>query len=148
MTQAKPGDRVTVSYIGTLDNGRIFDQTEGRQPLEFTIGADEVFPALEREVVGMQAGEVKNILVPAAEAYGPRHEENILRLPRGNIPAGREIRVGEKLQLDFADGAARVVRVIEVSDEQVVLDANHALAGCDLTFALRLDKIEPADNLH
>jgi len=143
MTQAKPGDRVTVSYIGTLDNGRIFDQTEGGQPLEFTIGADEVFPALEREIIGMRPGEVKNILVPAAEAYGERREENILRLPRSSFPAGREIRVGEKLQLDFADGAARVVRVIEVSEEQVVLDANHVLAGCDLTFALRLDSIVP-----
>lgn len=141
MTKAKPGDRVTVSYIGTLDNGRIFDQTEGARPLEFTLGADEVFPALEREVVGMQPGEVKNILVPAAEAYGPRREENLVRLPRSSFPAGREIRVGEKLQLDFANGEARVVRVLEISEEQVVLDANHALAGCDLTFALRLDAI-------
>ena len=141
MTKAKPGDRVTVSYIGTLDNGRIFDQTEGAQPLEFTLGADEVFPALEREVVGMQPGEVKNILVPAAEAYGPRREENLVRLPRSSFPAGREIRVGEKLQLDFANGEARVVWVLEISEEQVVLDANHALAGCDLTFALRLDAI-------
>lgn len=144
MQKAKPGDRVTVSYIGTLDNGRIFDQTEGGQPLTFTIGAEEIFPALEREVVGMQAGEVKNILVKAADAYGPRLEENHLSLPRSNFPAARELRVGEKLQLDFADGAARVVRVREVSDEAVILDANHDLAGCDLTFALRLDKIESA----
>lgn len=141
MTFAKTGDRVTVSYIGTLENGHIFDQTEEDQPLVFTIGADEVFPALEQQVAGMRAGDVKNILIAAEEAYGPRREENLLRLPRVNFPAGREIRVGEKLQIDFADGQARVMRVNVVDDEQVVLDGNHALAGCDLTFALRLDKI-------
>ena len=145
MKEAAKGDRVSVSYIGTLENGRIFDQTEEEQPLCFTIGADEVFAELERQVIGMRVGEVRNILVPAAAAYGPRRDENILRVPRSSFPSDREIRVGEKLQLDFADGAARVVRVIEVDEEQVRLDANHALAGWDLTFALRLDHIEQKD---
>jgi FKBP-type peptidyl-prolyl cis-trans isomerase 2 len=141
MTAAKPGDQVTVSYIGTLENGHIFDQTAEDQPLVFTIGADEVFAALEEQIVGMTAGQVKNILIPTEQAYGPWREENLLELPRSSFPAGREIRVGEKLQIDFADGQARVMRVNAVDDEQVTLDGNHALAGCDLTFALRLDRI-------
>jgi len=141
MQIAQPGDRVSVSYIGTLDNGRIFDQTPDDAPLVFTIGNNEVFAALEQQVVGMRVGEVKNILLTAEQAYGPRREENLLTLPRSSFPAGRELRVGEKLQLDFADGQARVMRLNAVDDEQVLLDGNHALAGCDLTFALRLDEL-------
>lgn len=142
MKQAKAGDRVRIAYIGTLDNGRIFDQADESNPLVFTIGASEVFPALEQGIIGMRVGEAKNLTIPAEQAYGPRRQENILTVPRTHFPAERQIRVGEKLQIEFRDGQQLVMRVMEVGDETVTLDGNHPLAGCDLTFALRLDAID------
>jgi FKBP-type peptidyl-prolyl cis-trans isomerase 2 len=82
MKRAQIGSSVTVSYIGTLDNGRIFDSTEEGGPLTFTIGNDQVFAALEQNIIGMASGETKNILIPAAEAYGPRLDENIIKVKR------------------------------------------------------------------
>ncbi|HKL48279.1 MAG TPA: FKBP-type peptidyl-prolyl cis-trans isomerase [Desulfuromonadales bacterium] len=138
---AKEGDRVTVHYIGTLDNGRIFDQADEDRPLVFTIGNDEVFPALEEAITGMRAGEVRNLTIPASRAFGPRREKNILTLPRDSFPPERDIRVGEKLQVEFGGEQQLVMRVMQMDGDTVALDGNHALAGCDLTFALKLVKI-------
>lgn len=138
MVRAKPGDTVTVQYIGTLDNGRIFDSRSEEDPLTFTIGNGQVFPALEKEIAGMKVGEVKNIVIVAADAYGPRLEENILTLKRTMFPADREVRVGQKLSLQFRGGAERMMLVTGVTGSEVTLDGNHALAGLDLTFALKL----------
>jgi len=142
MTQAKPGDRVTINYIGTLDDGRMFANTNEEGALEITLGADEVFPALEKAIIGMRQGEVKNIVLAASDAYGLRSDENLLKVARSSFPPDKELVVGKPLTVDFADGQALMMRILEVTDEYLVLDGNHALAGCDLTFALRLDKIE------
>lgn len=142
MTRAKEGDSVAIHYIGTLDNGRIFGNTEAEgEPLRFTLGAGEVFPALERAVCGMAAGEVKNVLIPADEAYGPRREENVLVLPRAELPPGSEPRLGQKVQLSLRSGRELLMLVTAVDEEEITLDGNHALAGLDLTFALRLETI-------
>lgn len=141
MPCARPGSLVTIRYIGTLENGRIFEQTDETGPLTFTIGADEVFPALEAALIGMRAGEVKNVLLAAEEAYGPRRPENIIELPRQAFPARKEIVVGQKLSIDFSGGESRIMRIAAVSSESVTLDGNHPLAGCDLTFALRLESV-------
>lgn len=138
MQQARQGDRVTVHYIGTLDNGHIFDSREEDSPLEITLGENEVFTALESEIIGMKVGEVKNIEIGAAEAFGPRRQENIITLARNNFPAEQEIKPGTKLIIQFRDESEKVMLVREVNDESVVLDGNHALAGLDLTFALKL----------
>lgn len=141
MKQAAQGGKVTVSYIGTLDNGRIFDSTEESNPLTFTIGTDQVFTALEQAVIGMTVGEVKNVLIPAAEAYGPRLDANILKVKRDMFPAERELRIGEKLRIEFSGGKERVLIILDANDQEVTLDGNHPLAGLDLTFALRLDAL-------
>jgi peptidylprolyl isomerase len=142
MVRAKNGDRVAVHYIGTLDNGRIFDSTQEVGPLRFTLGAGEVFPGLEAAVCGMAAGEVKNILIPAAAAYGPRRQENIAVLQRSQLPLETEPRTGQKVQIRLASGRELLMRVVGVSEAEVTLDGNHALAGLDLTFALRLESID------
>lgn len=142
MSSAKPGDRVTISYIGTLDDGRIFADTSEAGPLNITLGTGEVFPALEQAIIGMRPGEVKNILLVAEEAFGPRRDANLLRVDRASLPAERELAVGQPLAVEFADGQSLAMRVIEVGTTDLLLDGNHALAGCDLTFALRLDAIE------
>lgn len=141
MKPAQPGSIVTVSYIGTLDNGRIFDSTEEGGPLTFTIGNDQVFAALEENIIGMASGETKNILIPAAEAYGPRLDENIIKVKREMFPADRELRIGEKLRIEFNGGRERILIVLEQNEQEVTLDGNHPLAGLDLTFALRLDAV-------
>ncbi len=141
MKKAEQGDRVTIRYIGTLDNGYIFDSTEEQEPLTFTIGSDEVFPALEQAIIGMTAGQAKNLLIPAEQAYGPRRKENILVLQRDSLPAGSEPKPGQKVHMQLADGNELLMRVIEVSDTEVTFDGNHPLAGLDLTFALQLESI-------
>jgi peptidylprolyl isomerase len=142
MTLAQQGSTVSVHYIGTLDNGRIFHSTADEEPLTFTIGRNQVFPALEQTVIGMAVGETVNFVIPAAEAYGPRLKENIICVERTNFPAEKEIRVGQKLSIAFTGGTERVMQITGVSETEVTLDGNHPLAGLDLTFALRLDNIE------
>ena len=142
MRRAKTGDMVTVHYIGTLDNGRIFDQRDMDQPLTFTVGAGEVFTSLESEIVGMAVGEVKNICLLAEDAYGLRLDENLLKVSRDLFPADKELRIGQKLNVELGGKMQRMMRVRTVEEETVTLDGNHDLAGCDLTFALKLVSIE------
>jgi len=139
--RARQGDTVSIRYIGTLDNGRIFDSTEESGPLTFTIGGGKVFPALEEAVVGMAVGEAKNLLIPAADAYGPRRPENQVVFSREKLPAGFEAKVGQKMQIRLGSGEEVLMLVTAVDEAGVTLDGNHALAGLDLTFALQLDAI-------
>ncbi|MBC7961962.1 MAG: FKBP-type peptidyl-prolyl cis-trans isomerase [Steroidobacteraceae bacterium] len=142
MTQAKIGSNVTISYIGTLDNGRIFHSTDEHGPQSITIGADQVFPALESAIIGMRSGETKNIVLSADDAYGARRPENIISVARHAFPVEKNIKVGQKLSIEFAGGVSRVMVVSGVGENDVTLDGNHPLAGLDLTFALKLDRVE------
>lgn len=144
MQRAKTGDFVTVHYIGTLENGRIFDQRDEEAPLSFTLGEGEVFPALEREIIGMVSGGVKNILLPAEKAYGLRLDENLLRVRRDMFPVDRELEIGQKLRVELGGNVQQLMRIRVVNDDDVLLDGNHDLAGCDLTFALKLVAIGSA----
>lgn len=141
MRCARIGDLVTIHYIGTLDNGRIFDQRDGDHPLTLKLGAGEVFPALEAGIIGMRMGEVKNIHLPAEQAYGLRLDENLLRVPLDLFPKDKVLQVGQKLSIELGGRSSRRVRVRHVGTETVLLDGNHDLAGCDLTFALQLVSI-------
>ena len=89
----------------------------------------------------MKSGEVKNIFVHSRDAYGPRRSENLLRVNRNLFPDDKELKVGQKLSLEFGEADAQVMMIIDHNEEEVVLDGNHPLAGLDLTFALRLDAI-------
>lgn len=142
MVRAEIGSSVTISYIGTLDNGRIFHSTEEHGPLTVVIGADQLFPALEQALIGMRAGETKNIELSADEAYGQRRQENIIEVARQTFPAGKEISVGQKLSIEFKGGASRLMVVTAVDENDVTLDGNHTLAGLDLTFALKVERVE------
>ena len=141
MQRAQKGDRVTIHYIGTLDNGHIFDQRDGDEPLSFVIGAGEIFPDMEAEINGMKVGEVKNIHLAAEQAYGLRLEGNLLKVSREMLPADRELRIGRKLNIELAGSEQRMMRIRHVDEQEVLLDGNHDLAGCDLTFALQLVEI-------
>ena len=141
MPYAHHGSTIIISYIGTLDNGRIFHSTEEHGPQTVTLGTGQLFPALEQSLLGMKAGETKNIELSADEAYGPRLQENIIRVARDAFPAGKQITIGQKLSIEFTGGASRVMIVREVGETEVVLDGNHPLAGQDLTFALKVESV-------
>ena len=142
MALAMSGDTVNICYIGTLDDGTIFHSTESHGPLTVTIGAGQLFPALERAITGMRAAETRNVTLSAAEAYGPRRQENIIQVAREHFPADKDIKPGQKLSIEFSGGATRIMVVSEVTEAAVTLDGNHPLAGQNLTFALRLDLIQ------
>jgi peptidylprolyl isomerase len=140
MTQARTGDTVRVHYRGTLDDESVFDSSAGREPLEFTLGEGRVIPGFEEAVLGMAVGEEKTVTIPAEQAYGAHRAEMVATLSRDVLPEGMEPQVGQQLQLN-QEGQTFVVSVTEVSGESVTLDANHPLAGQDLTFALELVEI-------
>jgi peptidylprolyl isomerase len=141
---AKRGDTVRVHYTGTLTDGTQFDSSRGREPLEFTLGEGRVIAGFDAAVTGMEVGESRTVTIPAADAYGERQEAMLLRVPRGQVPPNVEPRVGQQLQVGRG-GDAVPVTVREVTPEHVVLDANHPLAGEDLTFALELVAVEPGE---
>ena len=138
---AKEGDTVRVHYTGTLGDGSVFDTSAEREPLQFTIGAGAVIPGFEQGVLGMKLGESKTITIPADQAYGPYREELVWVVERDQLPAGMEPAVGQRLQTAQANGQIVVVTVINVSESTVTVDANHALAGKDLTFEIQLVEI-------
>jgi peptidylprolyl isomerase len=141
VTQAQQGDTVKVHYNGTLEDGTSFDSSAGRDPLQFTLGASQVIPGFENAVMGMQPGEQKTITIPNAEAYGPRRDDMMLEVPLEQFPAEIVPEVGRQLQVRMGNGQVVPVTVTDVSESSAMLDANHALAGEDLTFEITLVEI-------
>ena len=144
MTQVKSGDTVAIHYTGTLADGATFDSSQGRDPLEFTVGSGQSIPGLDKDIPGMEVGDKKVVDVPADEAYGQAVPNARQAVPRADIPADIPLDIGTQLQVQTPTGQAMPVTVIEVTDEQVTLDANHPLAGKDLTFAIELVEIKAA----
>ncbi|KAF5075883.1 FKBP-type peptidyl-prolyl cis-trans isomerase [Methanoculleus horonobensis] len=144
MAQAKEGDTVKVHYTGKLEDGTVFDTSEERTPIEFTIGSGQIIPGFERAVVGMEPGETKTMRVPPEEAYGPHREEMTITVDRGQFPEEINPEPGQQLQVQQPDGQAAVVVVSDVSESTVTLDANHPLAGQPLTFEIELVDIVSA----
>ncbi len=143
MEQAKNGDQVKVHYTGKLNDGTVFDSSEGREPLEFTLGEGQVIPGFESAVVGMEKGENKTTNIPSEEAYGPHYQEMVLVVPRSQFPPDVNPQVGDQLQLRQPNGQSFNVNVTDITPDSVTLDANHPLAGKDLTFDIRLVEITP-----
>lgn len=142
MSQAKSGDTVHVHYTGKLGDGSVFDTSDGRDPLTFQLGVGHVVPGFDKAVTGMEVGEKKTVTFPSDEAYGPRLEQLVFMVPRDNLPGGYDPQVGETLGMETKDGRQMEVVVIEATDTSVKLDANHRLAGEDLTFDVELMKID------
>jgi peptidylprolyl isomerase len=138
---AKVGDTVKVHYTGTLSDGSVFDSSIGREPLQFTLGEGQMIPGFEQAVIGMELGEIKTVTIPADQAYGPYDEERVFVITRDQLPAGMEPEVGQKLQMQSEPGQIIIVTIKEVSETNVTLDANHELAGKDLTFEIQLVEI-------
>ena len=138
MAQVKKGDEVQVHYTGKLTNGDIFDTSIDGDPLQFTIGEGTVIPGFEQAIIGMEPGESKIADIPPDQGYGPRYENLVIEVDPDQLPAEMDPQVGQHLQIQLADGRTTVVKVSEISDESVKLDANHPLAGKTLTFDIQL----------
>ena len=141
MSEAKQGDTVHVHYTGRLADGTTFDSSKDRDPLELTLGQGAVIPGFEKAIEGMTVGDQKTAEIPVDEAYGPRRDELVMDVPRTQLPEGMDPKPGEQLRMQTPDGQAVPVVVADTSDEAVKIDANHPLAGKDLTFDLLLVKI-------
>ena len=141
MVQAKPGDTVKIHYTGKLDDGTVFDSSVNREPLEFTLSGGQVIPGFDEAVLGMSPGESKTQKIPMDQAYGPHRDEMVLEISRQQIPPDLEPEVGQQLQVQQENGQTIPVFVTEVTESKVTLDANHPLAGEDLTFDIQLVEI-------
>lgn len=139
---AKAGDTVQVHYTGKLDDGSVFDSSAGRDPLEFTVGSGQVIPGFEQAVEGMAVGQTKTVTIPAAEAYGDRVAEAVLQVPREQLPPDLEPEVGQQLVMQSRDGRQIPIVVVEVTEDSITIDANHPLAGRDLTFEIELVAVQ------
>lgn len=140
MAQAQAGDIVRVHYTGRLDDGTVFDSSQGSDPLEFTLGEGQVIAGFDRAVTGMSPGDTQTVTIPANDAYGERREEMVQTVAREQFPAHVEPEVGQRFQVSNGQQMA-VVTVTGVSADGVTLDGNHPLAGQDLIFELSLVEI-------
>ena len=141
MAHAKQGDTVRVHYTGKLDDGTVFDSSAGKAMLEFTIGKGQLISGFEKAVAGMSPGESVTVDIPAVEAYGLRRPEMVAELNRSQLPKELEVKIGQRLQMRQKGGQTLVMKVTALSETKVTLDANHELAGKDLTFDIELVEI-------
>ncbi len=144
MTEAKENDRVKVHYKGSLQDGTVFDSSENRQPLEFTIGQGMVIPGFEKGVVGMCEGDTKVISIEAEDAYGAYREDLIGVVDKSRIPDDIDLKIGMVLQVRSPEGGVTNVVVSAITDNDVTLDMNHPLAGKELLFEVTLVEIQKA----
>lgn len=135
---AADGSKVKVHYTGTLDDGTVFDSSKEREPLEFTLGEGRVIPGFEAAVKDMEIGQSKTVTIPANEAYGQYRDDLLVPVEKQHLPKGLEPEVGQKLQMQKANGQMAIVTVTEVAEDKITIDANHPLAGKDLTFELEM----------
>jgi FKBP-type peptidyl-prolyl cis-trans isomerase 2 len=138
MNPAADGNTVKVHYKCKLEDGTVFDSSEGRDPLEVKLGAHAVIPGLERGLIGMEAGDTKAITVESEDAFGPRREEMILEVNKSDFPEHITPKVGLQLQMQRADGKDLPVTIAKIGPEKITLDGNHPLAGKTVIFELEV----------
>ena len=136
--RVETGHRIRVHYTGKLTDGSVFDSSKGKEPLEFVVGAGQMIPGFDAGVVGMEIGEERTLTLPPEEAYGFRDEEMVFSFPRSMLPKGYSPVIGEMLRMTSNEGAPLRVTIRKVEGEQVLLDANHFLAGESLIFTVKL----------
>lgn len=141
MSEAKAGDTVRIHYTGKLSDGSTFDSSDGRDPLEFKLGNGQVIPGFDNAVTGMTVGEAQTVEIPADDAYGAHDPNGRQAFPRDQVPEDVPLDIGTRLQLSGPQGQPIMVTVAEVTETEVILDANHPLAGKDLTFTIELVEI-------
>jgi peptidylprolyl isomerase len=138
MAQAKKGDTVQLHYMGKLQDGTVFDSSRERYPLQFTIGNGQVIAGFEQAVIGMNVGESKTAHIPMEQAYGPHREDLVVTMDRSRLPPGLNPNIGQRLEITQVDDQTSLVTVVGATETSLTLDANHPLAGKELTFDIEL----------
>lgn len=142
MPEAKDGDTVKVHYTGKFEDGTVFDSSENKDPLEFTLGQGQLIPGFEKAVTGLNEGDATTVNISSDDAYGERKDELEIQVTREELPDDIDPEVGMQLQVKQQQTDQSIpVRITEVTDDDVTLDANHPLAGKDLTFDIELVEI-------
>ena len=147
MQQAKDGDKVKVHYEGKLSSGETFDSSQGREPLEFTVGSGQVIKGFDEGVKGMKVGDKKTVEIGQDDAYGRTDEDALFEFPKSQFPADVQPQVGMQLMMNNGAGQSFPVVIKEVKEDSVVLDANHPLAGQDLVFNIEMVEITPTSRI-
>jgi peptidylprolyl isomerase len=138
---ASNGDTVHVHYTGTLEDGTVFDSSQGRDPISFTLGSGTVIAGFEKAVEGLAVGEKTDASIAPEDAYGPHRDELVMQVSREQLPEGMSPDIGDQLGMQTPDGQQVPVVVVETAEEAISVDANHPLAGKTLIFQLELVKI-------
>lgn len=138
MAQAKNGDCVKIHYTGKLEDDTVFDSSVNRAPLQFTLGEGKIIPGFEKAIIGMNPGESKTVKIPYDEAYGPHRPELIAEIERSRFPEDMKLEVGKEIKLRQPNGRVVAVKIINITEAKVTLDANHPLAGKELSFDIKL----------
>ena len=138
----KEGSKVKFHYKGTLKKGEVFDNSEGREPLQFEAGKGMIIPGLEKEMMGMKKGDKKKIIVKAKDAYGEPNPELVREMPKGPVPEGMKLEKGSIVYLKTPDGQPFPAKIVDVKGETVTVDLNHPLAGQDLTFEVEIVEVK------
>ena len=147
MQQVKSGDKVKVHYHGKLLNGETFDSSQGKEPLEFTVGEGQVIKGFDQGVMGMQVGDKRTVEIEVVNAYGEKNQDMVIEFPKTQFPADMKPEAGMQLMMNNGEGQSFPVLVKEVKEETVLLDANHPLAGEDLVFDIELVEIVPTSRI-
>jgi FKBP-type peptidyl-prolyl cis-trans isomerase 2 len=142
MNQVKENNTVKVNYTGKLSDGQVFDSSEGKEPIEFTLGQGQLIPGFEKGLIDMELNEKKTITVGKEEAYGDVNKDLIQEVKKTELPQDMTPEVGMGLVSKSPDGQEMNLMVIEVKDESIVIDGNHPLAGKDLVFDLEVLEIK------
>jgi peptidylprolyl isomerase len=139
---AQAGDKVSVYYKGTLDDGEIFDQSKEGNPLVFVLGSGRMIRGFDDAVSGMKAGEVKTVTLTPDVAYGEYDEALLFPADRSTFPEGEEPEVGQQFYISDNSGRQYPVTIADITEDEIILDANHKLAGKNLTFEITLVSVE------
>jgi FKBP-type peptidyl-prolyl cis-trans isomerase SlyD len=134
---------ISFHYKLTVADGKILDSSEGREPMTFLTGGEQIIPGLEKELLALKVGEKKQVKIPSAAAYGPRDSRKIVKIPLSQLTKDRKVAVGERFH-PSDDPHAPPLTVTKVTETHATLDANHPLAGVDLTFDVELTEARAA----
>lgn len=133
----KKGDKVKLHLSGKLKNGKVFAATEGKKPVEFRVGAGEILPGIDEEVIGMEKGEEKEITVPAGKGFGKKKEELVVKVAK-DMFEGKKLEVGQRISVQTQQGRGRSAQVMKIGEDRITLDLNHPLAGKELIFKIKV----------
>jgi peptidylprolyl isomerase len=141
MAPAKKGDTVKIHYTGKLNDDTVFDSSVNREPLQFTVGEGKIISGVEQGVIGMNPGESKTVTISPDQAYGPHRADLVEEIERKQFPDHLQLAVGKMLQIRQPDGQTFQVKIVDINESKVILDANHPLAGKELVFDIQLLEI-------